>query len=137
VRVFPETKSAHISFKLYARPSDTGRLDVEVLDQAGHRPVRVVFAGDGVYVKPESWHKVQVVVDTTAGKYDLSIDGKLITAQSAFAEAAATVERLSFRSGAFRTTPTRETDRYAGTDLPNPDTPVPLSVYNIDDVTVR
>lgn len=59
---------------VYARPSDKGRLEVEVLDQAGHRPVRVAFATDGVYLKPEFWHRVEVVVDATAGKYDVSID---------------------------------------------------------------
>ena len=137
VRVFTETKSAHISFKLYARPSVDGRLEVEVLDHAGHRPVRVIFGAEGQSLKPRSWHQIEIVADAVAGKYDFSIDGKPVARQAVFAEPAATLERLALRTGPFRTTPTRQSDRYAGTDLPNPDNPVALSVYNVDDVSIR
>jgi hypothetical protein len=47
------------------------------------------------------------------------------------------VERLSFRTGAFRTDPVRAADRYAGGDLPNAGEPAPLAVFNIDDVVVK
>ena len=127
----------HITFNLQSRPAEGGRLEVEVLDHAGHRPVRVVFGAEAYGIKPRQWHKIEIAADTVTSKYDLSIDGKPVAQQSAFAEPATTLERLSFRTGAFRTTPTRQSDRYAGTDLSNPDNPVPLSVYNIDAVGIQ
>ena len=39
VRVFPEAKSATVSSKVHAG-HNVGRLEVEVTDQFGHRPVR-------------------------------------------------------------------------------------------------
>jgi hypothetical protein len=137
VRVFAESKSVRISCRVYARPSDTGRLEVEVLDYAGHRPLRVVFAKDGHALKPAMWHRVEIAVNTETAKYDLTIDAKPVVQQAAFAEPASTVERLSFRSGEFRTEPTRQSDRYAGTDLANPGAPAPLAVFNIDDVKIQ
>src|SRR5207249_4957894 len=45
VRVFAESKSVRIACKMFAHQSG-GRLEMEVLDAAGHRPVRLVF-GEG------------------------------------------------------------------------------------------
>jgi hypothetical protein len=43
VRVFEESKSATVSFKVYPKQSDSGRLEVEVMDRYGNRPVRLMF----------------------------------------------------------------------------------------------
>ena len=150
VRVFAESKVAHVSFKVFAHQSDNGRLEMEILDQGGHRPVRVILGEDGhVQVadgnkmvdagayKANAWYRVGIAVNATEGKYDLSLDGKLLVRQAAFAEPASTVERLSFRTGAFRTEPVRETDRYAGGDLPNPGEPSLPTVYYIDEVIIK
>jgi hypothetical protein len=136
VRVFAEAKSIHITCKVFARQS-SGRLELEVLDGAGHRPVRVAFGEGGLVLKPASWHKIEIAADGNSGKYDLVIDGKPVARRAAFAEPASTLERLSFRTGEFRTKPDRGTDRYAGGDLPNPGEPGPNAVYNIDDVMIR
>jgi len=136
VRVFAESKSAHIVFKVYARQA-SGRLEVEVLDAGGHRPVRVVFGEGGVALKAAAWQRIEIDADTASGKYDLSIDGKVVSRQAAFAEAVSTIERLSFRTGEYRTKPDRASDRYAGGDLPNPGESAPLVVFNIDEVTIR
>jgi hypothetical protein len=52
-------------------------------------------------------------------------------------ESAAIFERLSLRTGAFRTEPTRQTDRYSGADLPGADDPVKAAVYHVDDVLIK
>ena len=57
--------------------------------------------------------------------------------QAAFAEPANSVERLSFRTGEFRTEPTRQTDRYSGADLPGADDPVLPVTYYVDDVFIK
>jgi hypothetical protein len=150
VRVFAEAKSAHLVFRVFARQSDRGRLEIEVLDAAGHRPVRLVFGEDGhmraadgnsradagLY-KAGSWYRFEIAVDATRNSYDLSINGKLVMRQAAFAEPAASVERLSFRTGEFRTEPTRQTDRYAGADLAGADDPVSAVTYYVDDVLIK
>ena len=47
------------------------------------------------------------------------------------------VERLSFRTGPYRTEPTRQTDRYAGGDLSNPGDSSLSTVYYIDEVMIK
>lgn len=150
VRVFEESESVNISFRVYAEQTDTGRLEIDVLDHAGYRPVRIVFNDEG-YVqvsngermlndfeyKANSWHQVNLVIQTEDGKYDLRINDQLIVEQAMFAESVSSVERLSFRTGQYRTEPNRETDRYEGGDLPDPDYPSPLSVYFIDEVIIQ
>ena len=150
VRVFAEAKVAHVSFKVYARQADKGTLEMEVLDQVGHRPVRVVLGSNGhiqiangskmvdagLY-KRSIWYAIDIAVNATSGKYDVSVNGKQVAQQADFAEPASTVERLSFRTGIYRTELKRESDRYAIGDLPNADEPEPLAVFNIDDVSVK
>jgi hypothetical protein len=74
------------------------------------------------------------------GGYTISIDGSPALESAQFAEAALTVERLSFRTGSFRTEPTRNIDRYDKRfpeALAGCDDPVPLAVYHVDDVTAK
>jgi hypothetical protein len=150
VRVFAEAKSVRVALRLFAAQAGTGRLEIEVLDGAGRRPVRVVFGEEGRVQSANGsswtdagayrsgvWYRIELAVDAAAGNYDLSLDGKSVVRRASFAEPAATVERLSFRTGAFRTEPTRQTDRYSGADLPNPDDPVAAATYRVDDVSIR
>jgi hypothetical protein len=150
VRVFEESKSICIAFKVYARQTQNGRLEFEVLDYAGHRPIRVVFGEDshmritdgndlmdgGRYEK-NSWYHITINVNVTDGKYDLLMDDKMIVRQAIFAESVFSIERLSFRTGVYRTEPYRQTDRYAGGDLPNPGDPSLPIVYYIDEVIIK
>lgn len=155
VRVFPESKAANLSCRVLAKQADTGRLEVEVMDRYGNSPVRLLFADDGQIkamnggslvnlqsYKPNTWYKFDIAVKTQSGHgtYSVSIDGSRLLNSAEFAEAALTVERLSFRTGSFRTEPTRNTDRYDKRfpdSLPNCDDPVPLAAYCIDDVVAR
>lgn len=150
MRVFKESKSIRIAFKVYAGQTQNGRLEFEVLDHAGHRPIRVVFGEDGHMrvtdgsdlmdggrYEANSWHHIKINVNVTDGKYDLLMDDKMIIRQAIFAESVFSIERLSFRTGAYRTEPTRQTDRYAGGDLPNPGDPFRSTVYYIDEVIIK
>ena len=74
------------------------------------------------------------------GVFTVSIDGSPALESARFAEAALTVERLSFRTGSFRTVPTRNIDRddkRFPEALPGCDDPVPTAVYSVDDVLTR
>jgi hypothetical protein len=150
VRVFEESKSANITFKVFAREKQYGRLEFEVLDHSGHRPIQVVFGEDGHIrfidgnelmdggrYEADLWYQIKINVNVANGKYDLLMDNKMIVNQAKFAESVSSIERISFRTGAYRTEPTRQTDRYAGGDLPNPGDPILPAVYNIDDIIIK
>jgi hypothetical protein len=148
-RVFAEATSVRVAFRVFAGQSDTGRLEVEVTDHAGHRPVRIVFGDDGRLQAADgsgrtdagpyragSWYRVEIAIDAVKQRFDVSLNGKVVVHQAAFAEPAASVERLGFRTGEFRTEPTRQTDRYSGADLSGADDPVRPAIFYVDDVLV-
>ena len=153
VRVFEESsEKVEISFKFHARQAQNGRLEFEVLDHSGLRPVRIIFdhegyvrVNDGAHIlaaggyRSNYWHQASLEIDVAAGMYSLLLDGKEIVRQARFAERCASVERVSFRTGPYRTEPTRLKDRYEGEDLsnPDPDNPAPPAIYHIDDVVIK
>jgi hypothetical protein len=77
-------------------------------------------------------------VDVAKGTFDVAIDGKPGVTGAKFAEYVKSVERLSFRTGSIRDTPTLKTstDHQPDQTKPNPDVPEPLAVYHIDDVKI-
>ena len=151
VRVFEESTSVQISFKLYAKQIQNGRLEIEVLDHGGYRPIRIVFDEEG-YIKvndgskmipggmysPNSWHQLKIVANVPDENFDLFLNEKIIVRNATFSEHVASFERLSFRTGEYRTEPTRETDRYGFLgDLPYSDEPSPVAIYYIDEVSIK
>ncbi len=150
-RVFAEGPSKTISIKVYAHQVDTGQLNVEVLNHAGNRAVRLVFGPDGhVWAtdgsksvdggpyKAHTWYNLEIRVDATNGNYSATLDGRPIAHQASFVEPASDVNRLCFRTGAPYTEPTRETSRdTGGRDVPNADESAPAAVYNVDDVSIN
>lgn len=145
IRVFPVTHGVRISFKVLARQTNA-RLEIELLDAHGARPVRLALGEDGhvwachegqwfdagAYTTDE-WHRFELEIPpaATADRCALVLDGKSPLARPAvFTDPAATVERLSFRTGAFR-------DRgFGGRDLPGADEKVPAAAFLIDDVVI-
>ena len=150
VRVFQEGTGIRARFKVFAKQADTGRLEIEIMDRFGNRPVRLHLADDGKIkamngsklidlapYKPGTWYNFVVTANTKDGTYSVSIDGKPVLNQAAFAEAVKTLERLSFRTGPYRDEPTRKMNPEPGPgDMPNVDDPVLLAVYNVDDVEI-
>ncbi|MEO7141979.1 MAG: hypothetical protein ABI165_00585 [Bryobacteraceae bacterium] len=148
VRVFPESKSANVSFKVYAKQADTGRLEIEVMDRFGNRPARLMFTGSGrvetedgsrtialASYQPGKWYTVDLRVDAPGDAFTVSIDGKPMMKKIRFAESVLSVERVSFRTGPYRTGPARDVDpEKIKTDLPDADDPAPEATYYIDDV---
>ena len=144
-RVFPVTHGVKISFRILARQSNA-RLEIELLDAHGARPVRLAFGEDGhirachegqwmdagTYVAGR-WQTFVMEIPTSlsADRCAVTIDGRSPLARPAiFTDPAESVERLSFRTGAFR-------DRgMGGIDLPGADEKVPAASFLIDDVTI-
>jgi hypothetical protein len=101
-----------------------------------------VATGEGIVdagpYRVGEWLRFSLTLDTTAARFDLALDGQKLVSAATFAEVAATVERLSFRTGAFRLEPTRQSDRYAvEDDLPHPDDSVAPATYYVDNVIIR
>jgi PelA/Pel-15E family pectate lyase len=151
VRVFPESKSATVQFKLHAGQNVFGRLEIEVTDRFGARPVRLIFAEDGqiklvdgtkpkdlAAYHPDHWYEVTLQVDVPKGRFEVSLDGKPVAKQALFAESVQSVEQISFRTGEHREEPTLTTSTDATPDRvsPNPDVPQPPAIFHIDDVTI-
>src|SRR5205814_42313 len=147
---FAEGVTKSIRCKVYPRQNGNGQLNVEVLDQTGHRAVRVVFGPDGHIratdgaksfdagaYKPNTWYAIEINVRAGEQKYDVSVDGRKVVASADFMEPAATVDRLCFRTGDVYLEPTRETSRdIGGRDVAGAGEPVAPATYNIDDVMV-
>jgi hypothetical protein len=151
VRVFPESSSVLVQLKIHTKKNDAGRLEIELQDRFGNRPVRVAFASDGSVnaVTPgsqmnigsytaDAWHDLEIQADTKKGSFKISFDHKPIATDFAFAEYVKSVERLSIRTGSYRNEPSRrtKTDYQPDQTNPNPDIPETLAEYHIDDVFI-
>ena len=152
IRVFKETKTADISFRMYAAQDNTGILSVDVTDQYGNRCVRLSLndkaemiidnGGTQKVIKkydPKSWYNVQLKINATIkGYYDLYINGEKLLNHTPLAEAVKSVERISFRTGAYRNTPTRTTPNVDPVPpLPGADEKVAKATFYIDDVVIK
>jgi hypothetical protein len=150
-RVFPESKVVSMKFKVHAKQTKLGRLEIDVTDQFGNRPVRLAFGKEGQVIvtdgaaskilgsyAADSWMAVELKIDTNKGFFEMTLDGKAVGGTNAFAEFVKSVERISFRTGPVREGPTLKTstDRTPDRTSPNPDLPEPLSIFHIDEVQI-
>lgn len=114
-RVFEASGKARISFRLRPHQTGHGTLEVDVVAAAGERPVRIALDGAGAiranagpdmipvgsYAAGE-WIDIDVTVDAGARVYSMSANGMTLATDAALAESVASVERLEFRTGAYR-----------------------------------
>jgi hypothetical protein len=147
-RVFRQSKAATVRIRLSAAQTGTGRLEVEVWARCGARPVRLVFGDDGVIraadgqrmveLQPyaaNTWYTLVVKVDAAGGSFGAAIDGKTVLASADFGEPAASLERLVFRTGAYRKH-VLQPPPMISLDLPDADEKVAPTVFYINEVSV-
>lgn len=160
IRVFPESVRVSIDFRVRTRRGGTGRLEIDVTDARGGRPVRLWWAEDGRiqaanggrvqdlgFWNDERWVSVHLEIEAGAKTFVLKLDGKLAIAAGAFAEAADTVERISFRTGELRGIdweqagpqkpedgPPDELKYFTGPIEPGTDNPIAAARFYVDDV---
>lgn len=152
IRVFKEAVKADLRFRVYAGQSDHGQLSVDVTDRYGNRPVRIEFTGKGeikvvdggkstVIQKYRSgaWYDFELSINAgLSGSFDLLLNGKKVLSGAALAEAVKSVERISFRTGAYRDIPNRRTpNEEPGPPLPGADEKISKAIYYVDDVKLR
>ncbi len=144
-RVFEPGRSALIRFKL--RPAQVdARLEVDVLDARGLRPVQVAFTEQGKVEarhegiwKPagsysaDEWIHVEIDVNprNDVDRFQFRINGEEVLFRAAyFTDLAPTVERLVFRTGSYRQRGS------GGHELPDADEKAERAVFWIDDVSI-
>ena len=150
VRVFPQAgEEVTISFRVRAQQTDTEEFGIDVLEKQGRRPVRLVFSKSGKILasndiysvevgsyQANTWYALTIHVDMTKQQYDLWIDNDKVVTAGVFAESSTSVERIAFRTGEYRLSDVRGlTPDWP--DFPNADEPVPLAVFDVDDVSTR
>ena len=152
VRVFPAMTQGTIRFKLLARQIDHGTLEIELHDRHGYRPPIRLFvnaqhliqAMDGnrsglqtltPYVA-NVWYDVVIRFDASKELFAVQIDNMPVLVDGEMLEAVEGLERISFRTGPFRTSPTLRDPKTPGEDFPGGEDPVPAAAYLIDDLTV-
>ncbi len=145
VRVFPATHGVTISFRVFARQTNA-RLEIDLLDATGLRPVRLAFGEDGhLWACHEAqwldagryeagrWiaFDLEIPANADADRCAVLVDGKSPLPRPAFfTDPVKTVHRLSFRTGAHR-------ERgFGGRDLPGADAEAPAASFLIDDVVI-
>ena len=150
-RAFPEIGRVIVEFRVLARQIGTARLDFEIQDRHGRRPMRLHVdpewlsadlgrqSADPIRMKLKQWLNIRIDLDCAAQRYDLVVQGE--SRQIHFAEKVESVERLVFRTGPWRgdVRPVildgqPKTLGLDEEDLPGADARSPASVYLIDDI---
>jgi len=147
-RPFPESRNVTIKFDLLAKQIKNSRLEIDVLNKNGVRPVRIMLTNTGKIQavrgsrrvdlsqsKADSWLSFKIDVDAAAGTFTLAINGEEVLKDAQFAEKTDSVQRLSFRTGHYRRqVPPRKPKRE---DLMNAGVPVKEAVYYLDNLSIK
>jgi hypothetical protein len=153
VRVFPESLELTVKFKLLAQQAGHGRLEIELLDRYGYRPpVRIhldeggrILAMDGDQAdlvelgryRPGAWHEFEIRADVAKDHFDVLLDGEPVLEGAEMLDPVLSLERLSFRTGVFRESPTLRDPKSPGRDLEGGDERLPEAVFFLDDVEIQ
>ncbi len=152
IRVFEEGNKIECSLKVQPSQNQTGSLEIDLTDRYGNRPVRLRFDEKGNMVVTDGgsekvvqtyqsgqWYELTFTVNANlTGSFDLAINGRKVLENAALAEAVKSVERLSLRTGPYRSLPNRKTPN----EDPHPplvgaDEPVEKAVFYVDDVSIK
>jgi hypothetical protein len=152
-RAFPESRQVQVEFRWRMVQVGHAQLEFEVQDRHNTRPLSLRFQPDWlvmdllkldpppVRIERHRWYRLTLRVDCERQIYDLALDGEWLRRGIPFAAPVATVERLVWRTGAWRADvrqaiverEPRQTGDYVE-DLPGADLRVPVSIYLLDDV---
>ena len=114
VRVFPASAAVQVELRVKAEQADA-RLEIELCDALGRRPIRLALAEDGTIeaadggnmvtvgnYKPAAQRKLLVTTDLTAGRYIVQVGGGEPRRLGVAENGIASIERLSLRTGPWR-----------------------------------
>ncbi len=142
-RIFPESKKVVIEFSVTADQTNTGSLEIELLDKKGMATLRIMLDSTGSILTKQGYRNkslgkynageqlnFKIELNTTTRFYTVSINnGK--PNLNVFFQPVESVERLSFRTGEVRRFPNADTPTDQDYDLPNADKKDKEAVYFI------
>lgn len=142
-RKIPATKELKVAFDLMAEQVDKGMLRIEFLDEKGIACSRLEFTDEGIFrakggsrfsnlIKYEArkTYHVEAVLSTPNRSISVFVDGKNVGTRMFYAPVAS-IERITFSTGAIRNFPTPETPADQEYDLPRAGEKDNLSVFRI------
>jgi hypothetical protein len=111
--ILPNSKKVSVSFRLLAKQATGGLMEIELLgDFGGARPVRLSLGDDGkinavdgtntvecASYAANQWMAFQIKADAANGRFTITLDDKPVLREAAFAQSAAWLNRLVFRTG--------------------------------------
>jgi hypothetical protein len=144
VRVFPESAAVQVELRVKPGQAD-GRLEVELCDAVGRRPVRLALAEGGMVNAADGTNRVNVgkykagegltlvlTTDLAAGRYTVQVDGGEVKRFVCAEKDCSSVQRLSLRTGLWRGCG-EKIEVEAGSDVPLA-TP---AVFRVIDMSIR
>ncbi len=148
-RIFPEAKQVTVEFSLSAQQTNTGNLEIELLDKKGTATLRLILDSTGNILTKQGYRNkglgkynagellnIKIELNTTTRFYTVTINnGK--PNPNVFFQPVESVERLSFRTGSVRRFPDADTPTDQDYDLPNADARTKEAVYFIHSVKTK
>jgi hypothetical protein len=145
-RIFPESKNVVIEFTITANQTNTGTLEIELLDKKGMATLRIMLDSTGSILTKQGYRNkslgkynvgeqlhFKVELNTTTRFYTVTINnGK--PNLNVFFQTVESVGRLSFRTGSVRRFPNADTPTDQDYDLPGADAKAKEAVYFIHSV---
>ncbi len=150
MRVFPSSTSATLRARLRPHQAKDDTLEVDVTDRHGYVALRLRLNAGALYasqgdqltavaeVSSNQWLDVELRANTDQQTYSVSVDGEEKLSDASFYEKTDAVERLELRTGGYRLDNFSRLGawpNYPKTTLPNPDTPSPRAIFDVDDVS--
>ena len=146
-RTFPESQKATIQFDLLAGQIDHGRMEIDLSNKNGVRPIRIILTDAGrvqaingdrtidlMSYETNNWLSFKLDVNCSTGKFSVDIDGRPLLENASFAEKTGTIERIAFRTGEYRQmVPPNKQEK----DLPNAGERVKEAVFNLDRLLIK
>lgn len=155
VRVFPAARKLTLAFRLRMAEFKGGRLEVELLDRHGRRPVRLQLEADGIWTglgatnvhrmklapsRGANWLNVALRVDASSALCEVFLDDGRVGEVPFIEPTSEPLERLCFRTGAVRDYDAHAADLLIDEsklgDRLDGDTKAPRATFEIDDVKI-
>jgi len=147
-RLFPKSIKADAAFRLRANPGEGGKLEMEVADAKSQIALRLIVSDGFIKVRhgggtanvipyvPDEWYDINLSMDAQKKKFDIRIGPDIKLSELAFMMPVAAVEKILFRTGSLRRTPTYDTELNKD-DVPGSEEPLKESLFFLNHVTVE
>jgi hypothetical protein len=148
-RIFPESKNLVVEFTISAQQTNTGNLEIELLDKKGIATLRIMLDSTGSILTKQGYRNkslgkynageqlhIKIELNTRTRFYTVTINNGRPNL-NLFFQPVESVERLLFRTGEVRRFPNADTPTDQDYDLPNANGRAKETVYFIHSVKTK